>query len=63
MSSVSVSDEYLEIIGDLRGSLLLEKRRVLTLAALCKPIRNLSSVLGTYGQVGYIPSFHAAVAY
>ena len=51
ISSMSRTEDFLEIIEILECNLIQEKKRVLTLAALCEPIRNLSSMLGTYGQV------------
>ena len=46
------TEDFLEIIEILECNLIQEKKRVLTLAALCEPILNLSFMLDTYGQVG-----------
>ena len=49
--SLTINDDYIEQIRILKSDLVDEKKRVLTLAGLCEPIKNLSTVLDTYGQV------------
>lgn len=49
--SVAINDDYVETIRALRGELVDEKKRVVSLAALCGHVRNLSTVLNAYGQV------------
>ena len=49
--SVAINDDYVETIRALKGELVDEKKRVVSLAALCGHVRNLSTVLNAYGQV------------
>jgi hypothetical protein len=48
--SVLINDDYIETIRVLKSDLADEKKRVLTLAALCEPVKELSTTLGSYGQ-------------